>query len=113
MNVNEFLENPAVVVNAEEERTVFEQMKEKNFFDLSETQRLNFIDFICEKSDSELAVDYLFHVLDNEISYPIDDDKVKVLFSDDRMVKMKNLMMNKLQDDEDTADMSDEVSDEK
>lgn len=100
MNVNEILENPAVTITVEEEKTVFEQMKEKNFFDLSATERLNLIEFICEKSDEELAVDYLFHVLDNEISYPIDDEKVKVLFADDRMQKMKNLMMDKLQDDE-------------
>ena len=99
MNVNEILENP-IAVAVEEEKTVFEQIKEKNFFDLSDKQRLNLIDFICEKSDEELAVDYLFHVLDNEISYPIDDDKVKTLFSDERMQKMKELMMEKLQDDE-------------
>ena len=111
MNVNEILKNPAVTITVEEEKTVFEQMKEKNFFDLSATERLNLIEFICEKSDEELAVDYLFHVLDNEISYPIDDEKVKVLFSDDRMQKMKNLMMEKLQDDE-AEETSDEVTDE-
>jgi len=108
MNVNEILENSAVTVAADEVKTIFEQMKEKNFFDLSDKQRLNLIDFICEKSDTDSSIDYLFHVLDNEISYPIDDEKVGFLFSDERMRKMKDLMMEKLQEDE-----TEETSDEK
>jgi hypothetical protein len=107
MNINEILENPAVKITVEEEKIVFDQMKEKNFFDLSATERLNLIEFICEKSDEELAVDYLFHVLDNEIPYPNDEDRLAVLFADDRMQKMKKLMIKKLQDDE-----ADEISDD-
>jgi hypothetical protein len=107
MNVNEILENPVESITTDEIKNVFDQMKEKNFFDLDNKQRLNLIDFICEKSDKESAIDYLFHVLDNEISYPIDDEKVKILFDDDRMKKMKDLMVEQLQDEE-TVDVSDE-----
>ena len=63
-------------------------------------EKTNLINFLCEEVDTELSVDYLFHVLDSEISYPIDDEKVKSLFEDDRMRKLKDVMMEKLQDDE-------------
>jgi hypothetical protein len=98
MNVNEILENPVESITTDEIKNVFDQMKEKNFFDLDNKQRLNL---------KESAIDYLFHVLDNEISYPIDDEKVKILFDDDRMKKMKDLMVEQLQDEE-TVDVSDE-----
>ena len=99
MNINEILNGSFDTVSLEEQKTVLEQMKEKKVFELSETERKNLIDFLCEKCDTELAIDYLFHVLDSEISYPIDDEKVKTLFSDEGMIKMKDLMMEKLQDD--------------
>lgn len=114
MNINEILTGDVVSSSKEEQVEVLEQMKEKKLFDLEETERGNLINFLCEKADQELAVEYLFHVLDTEISYPIDDDKVKTLFSDDRMRKMKDLMLEKLQDDEEVSDeeVSEEVSDE-
>lgn len=99
MNINEILTGSVAAVSTDEQSEVLEQMKETKVFDLNETERKNLIDFICEKVDTNLAIDYLFHVLDTEISYPIDDEKVKTLFSDDRMIKMKDLMMEQLQDE--------------
>lgn len=99
MNINEILTDSVNEVSVDEQKTVLEQMKEKKIFDLSETERENLIKFLCEKFETNLAIDYLFHVLDTEISYPIDDEKVKLLFSDERMMKMKDLMMEQLQDD--------------
>lgn len=98
MNISEILEG-SLTTSVEVQKDVLDQMREKKIFDLSEIERINLINFLCE-SDTELVVDYLFHVLDTEISYPIDDEKVKSLFSDDRMRKIKDLMMEKLQDDE-------------
>ena len=95
----------------DEQKEVLEQMKENKIFDLKETEKANFINFLCEKADTELAIDYLFHVLDEEISYPIDDEKVKSLFSDERMKRMKDLMMEQLQDEEEVSEVS-EVSEE-
>lgn len=100
MNINEILTGSVANSSVEEQKEALDQMKENKIFDLSEMQRANLIDFLCEKTDTELAIDYLFHVLDTEISYPIDDEKVKTLFADDRMRKMKDLMMEKLQDEE-------------
>jgi hypothetical protein len=77
-------------------------------FELNETEKTNLINFLCEKVESEIAIEYLFHVLDTEISYPIDDEKVKSLFSDDRMRKMKDLMMERLQEDEEETSESEE-----
>ena len=108
MNISEILAGAVINLSVDEQREVLEQMKESKIFDLSETERTNLINFICENTDSELAVDYLFHVLDNEISYPIDDEKVKSLFSDPRMVKLKDLMMEKLQEGEEFLDESSE-----
>jgi hypothetical protein len=104
MNISEILTGSVANASIEEQKEVLEQMKESKIFDLNETERANLINFLCEKTDSELAIDYLFHVLDTEISYPIDDEKVKSLFSDDRMRKMKDLMMEKLQDEEEVSE---------
>ena len=95
MNINEILKGSVTNVtnvSVDEQKEVLEQMKKDKIFDLNESERKNLIDFLCEKTDAELATDYLFHVLDTEISYPIDDEKVKSLFSDERMKKMKDLM---------------------
>jgi len=97
MNISEILEGKIKTASADEQNDVLAQMKDKNVFDLSKTERDNLVDFLCETVDTKIAIEYLFHVLDNEISYPIDDDKVKTLFSDDRMNKMKDLMMEELQ----------------
>ena len=103
MNIIEILKGNVVNVPVNEQQSVLEQMKEKKIFDLGEDEKLNLINFLCDKADTELAIDYLFHVLDEEISYPIDEEKVRTLFSDERMHKMKELMMKKLQDEDKDA----------
>ena len=100
MNINEILTGTVTTTSNEEQKEVLDQMKEKKIFDLEQGEKANLINFLCEKADPELAIEYLFHVLDTEIAYPIDDEKVKSLFSDDRMRRMKDLMMEKLQDEE-------------
>lgn len=109
MNINEILSGVVNTPSVEDQKEVLEQMKEKKIFDLNKNEKVNLINFLCDKVDPDLAVDYLFHVLDTEISYPIDDEKVKELFSDNRMKSLKDLMMSKLQDDdEDLNEASDE-----
>ena len=81
-------------------------MKEQKIFDLNESDKKNLIDFLCEKTEKQIAVDYLFHVLDTEISYPIDDEKVKTLFEDDRMKNLKDLMMESLQEESEESEES-------
>ena len=110
MNINEILTGAVLSCSIEEQKEVLEQMKEKKIFELNETEKGNLVNFLCENTDTELAIDYLFHVLDEEISYPIDDEKIKTLFSDQRMRKMKDLMMDKLQDEE--GDESSETEEE-
>jgi hypothetical protein len=100
MKISEILAGDIMVASSDEQKSVLEEMKEQKIFDLNESEKTHLIDFLCERKEPELAIDYLFHVLDTEIAYPIDDDKVKTLFSDDRMRKMKDLMMEKLQDEE-------------
>jgi len=100
MNISEILTGNVDNLSIDEQKEVLVQMKERKIFELDETEKVNLIDFLCDKVDTELSIDYLFHVLDEEISYPIDDEKVKTLFSDDRMRKLKDLMMEKLQDEE-------------
>ena len=109
MNINEILTGNAMNSSVEEQKEVLEQMKEKKIFDLNETEKANLINFLCEKADAELAIEYLFHVLDTEIAYPIDDEKVKTLFADERMRKMKDLMMEKLQDEVSEDEVSEET----
>ena len=99
MNINEILAGSVInTPTIDEQKDVLDQMKEEKIFDLKEKEKTNLINFLCEKVNTELVVDYLFHVLDTEISYPIDDEKVKSLFLDSRMKKMKDLMMESLQD---------------
>ncbi len=119
MNINDILTgnlDNILTLSFDEQKEVLEQMKENKIFDLNETEKANLINFLCESADTELAIDYLFHVLDEEVSYPIDEEKVKSLFSDERMHKLKDLMMEKLQDEEETSDDKDyeeeEASDE-
>lgn len=100
MNISEILSGSVKNPSVDEQKEVLDQMKEGKIFDLSETEKANLINFLCEGADTELSVDYLFHVLDTEISYPIDDEKVKTLFADDRMRKLKDVMMEKLQDED-------------
>lgn len=100
MNISEILNGSVTTTTVEEQKEVLDQMRESKIFDLSELERANLINFLCENTDTELSVDYLFHVLDSEISYPIDDEKVKALFADERMRKLKDLMMAKLEDEE-------------
>jgi len=108
MNINEILKGGINDASVEEQKEVLDQMKEQKIFDLNETEMKNLIDFLCEKVEKDLSIDYLFHVLDTEISYPIDDDKVKKIFSDQRMVEMKDLMMKELQDDDVNVDETEE-----
>lgn len=100
MSINDVLDGSAKNLSVDEQKTTLDEMKNKLFFELSNDERKNLTNFLCESSEKDVAIDYLFHVLDNEISYPIDDDKVKILFSDDRMLKMKDLMMEELQDED-------------
>jgi hypothetical protein len=100
MNINEVLEGRVNTASKEEQKIVLDQMKEQKIFDLSDEHMKNLIDFLCENVDKELSIDYLFHVLDTEISYPIDDDKVKRIFTDKRMSEMKDMMMQQLQDED-------------
>lgn len=112
MNISEILSGSVTNPSLDEQKSVLDQMKEGKIFDLNETEKANLVNFLCEKADTELSVDYLFHVLDTEISYPIDDEKVKSLFSDDRMRKLKDLMMEKLQDEEEVESTSDDEPDD-
>lgn len=100
MDIINVLNGSVTNASIEEQTEVLNQMKEQKIFDLNESEKINFINFLCDKTDVELAIDYLFYVLDNEISYPIDDEKVKTLFADERMKKLKDQMMEKLQDEE-------------
>lgn len=108
MEIDKILNGENVSASIEEQEVFFNQMKNQKVFDLDDNKIANLINFICE-SDIELAIDYLYHVLDEEISYPIDDDKVKRLFTDDRMVELKNTMLERLNSE--TSD-EDEESDE-
>ena len=101
MNINQILDGTVTNTSVKEQKEVLDQMKDQKIFDLSEDEKANLINFLCENVNTELSVDYLFHVLDTEISYPIDDEKVKSLFSDDRMRKLKDLMMENLQGEDD------------
>lgn len=119
MNINDVLKGNHNITSVDEQKEVINQMKERKVFDLEESERLNLIDFLCEKVDLDTSIDYLFHVLDTEISYPIDDNKVKTLFSDERMKKIKDSMLEKLEEtaessseDEDDKDDEDDVGDE-
>jgi len=108
MNISEILTGSVTNCSVDEQKEVLEQMKENKVFDLNETEKTNLINFLCDKVESEIAIEYLFHVLDTEISYPIDDEKVKSLFSDERMKRMKDLMMERLQEDEEETSESEE-----
>ena len=101
MNIDVILNGTVGTLTNDEQKSAVEQLKEIKVFDLNDNQRSNLVDFICEKLETEIAVDYLFHVLDNEISYPIDDDKVKLLFYDDRMKKLNQIMMEQLEFEDD------------
>lgn len=104
MDINEILDGALLTPSVDEQKTVLEQMKERKVFELDDNQKGNFINFLCDKVETELSTDYLFHVLDNEVSYPIDDEQVKTLFSDDRMQKLKDVMMEQL-NSEDEAEV--------
>jgi len=107
MNINEILTGSVSSASTEDQKIVLDEMRKQKVFDLSVTERKNLIDFLCEKVEQDLAIEYLFHVLDTEISYPIDDEKVKTLFSEERMIKMKDLMMDELQDVSDETESVD------
>jgi hypothetical protein len=104
MNINEILTTKIGSISIEDQKVLLEQMKEKKIFDLNESEMENFKYFLCEIADTELAIDYLFHVLDTEVSYPIDDVKIKSLFSNDKMLRMKDLMMEKLHNEEESSE---------
>jgi len=100
MNITEELTgliNPTI----EEQQIFINKMKENKFFDLNETDKNDVINFLCEKVDQNVVIDYLYHVLDNEILWPIDDESVKTLFSDERMQHFKTLMLSQLDEDSD------------
>lgn len=104
MNISEILAG-STTTSVEEQKEVLDQMKKQKLFDLNETEKGNLINFLCETVDQELALDYLFHVLDEEISYPMEDDNdVKNLFGDERMRKLKDLMMDSIPEDEGTKE---------
>lgn len=107
MNINEILSGSIIWPSVEDQKEILEQMKEKSFFDLKDIEIVNLINFLCEKTETNLAIDYLFHVLDTEVPYPIDDEKVKKLFQDDRMKKMKTLMLEQLNTIEEDKEKSD------
>ena len=96
MTINEIL-NGEITSTIDDQNYILNEMKKIKFFDLNDTQKINLINYICEKLDRDLAMEYLFQVLDNEITYPIDDDKIKKLFSDKRMLELKDEMLKKLQ----------------
>lgn len=100
MTINEILNGEITSTTIDDQNYILNEMKKIKFFDLNDTQKINLINYICEKLDRDLAMEYLFQVLDNEITYPIDDDKIKKLFSDKRMLELKNEMLNKLQSEE-------------
>jgi len=109
MNISEILAG-STTTSVDEQKEVLDQMKEQKIFDLNDSERANLINFLCEVSDQELAVDYLYHVLDEEISFPMnDDEKVKKLFGDERMRKLKDLMTENL-DKEDDEEQTEELS---
>lgn len=99
MTINEIL-NGEITSTIDDQNYILNEMKKIKFFDLNDTQKINLINYICEKLDRDLAMEYLFQVLDNEITYPIDDDKIKKLFSDKRMLELKDEMLKKLQSEE-------------
>jgi len=107
MNITEKL-SELTDPTTENQKEFLNEVKEIKIFDLSETDKLALIDFLCEKADQDLAIDYLYHVLDNEISYPIDDEKVKSLFSDERMQKLKDVMLSQLNDEEEGTEVESE-----
>jgi hypothetical protein len=111
MNITEKL-SELTDPTTENQKEFLNEVKEIKIFDLSETDKLALIDFLCEKADQDLAIDYLYHVLDNEISYPIDDEKVKSLFSDERMQKLKDVMLSQLNDEEEGTEVEVESEDE-
>jgi len=101
MTINEILEGSSVTeISIEEQKDVLDQMSDKKVFDLEESERLNLINFLCENVETNLATNYLFHVLDTEVPYPVDEEKIKSLFSDVRMRKLKDIMMEKIQTEE-------------
>ena len=94
MNISEILEGVEVNPSIDEQKEVLEQLKEFKIFDLDENKRQNLINFLGKKCDVELAMEYLFYVLDTEISYPVDDEKVISLFSEPAMRKLHVLMLD-------------------
>jgi Mg/Co/Ni transporter MgtE len=97
MNITEILNGEILSMTIDEQKNILNEMKEIKIFDLNESQKNNLINCICEILDKELAMDYLFYILDEEITYPIDDEKIKYLFSDKRMLELKDLMLERLQ----------------
>ena len=100
MNITEILNGEILSMTIDEQKNILNEMKEIKIFDLNESQKNNLINYICEILDKELAMDYLFYILDEEITYPIDDEKIKYLFSDKRMLELKDLMLERLQTDD-------------
>lgn len=100
MNITEILNGEILSMTIDEQENILNEMKEIKIFDLNESQKNNLINYICEILDKELAMDYLFYILDEEITYPIDDEKIKYLFSDKRMLELKDLMLERLQTDD-------------
>lgn len=99
MNIEMILNGSVGDITNVEQIEAVEKLKEIKVFDLDDNQRTNLVDFICNKLTTELSVDYLFHVLDTEITYPINDDKVRLLFSDERMKNLNTIMMEQLYSD--------------
>jgi hypothetical protein len=100
MTITEILNGEISSITIDDQKIILNKMKETKIFDLDESQKINLINYICEDLERGLAMDYLFHVLDEEITYPIDDEKIKYLFSDKRMLVLKNEMLEKLQSEE-------------
>jgi hypothetical protein len=107
MSIDKILNGDNIDIAIEEQKELVNKLKTIEVFNLNEKEKDNVINFLCDKIDVELAIDYLFHVLDTEISYPVDEQKVKFLFSDDRMKKMKDIMLQKLKDDSEGLEVND------
>ena len=99
MNIELILNGDFNDVTIKEQESVIEELKKIELFSLNEKQLNNVISFICEKMEKKNAIDYLFHVMDTEVSYPIDDDKLKKIFSNDKMKELSMLMLKQLDDE--------------
>ena len=72
----------------DEQEDALNEMKSRKFEDLNNSEKDNLIEFLSEKADVKLAIDYLNYVLDEQVSLTDDDDELKYLFNEKRIKKM-------------------------